>query len=203
MSHQHRNSSRAHLAAATPMITTDHLPRKLVAALRAHAPMPRVAGHEALYASALLSISLSKAHKVRFLDQGPRFSQYQADVLAEVFDTERRELGQLPAQEGALIARLQAHALWEGMELARQRLGFGPALRNAWLRRTVRQAARRSGLTAWLCTLWPSPSDWTAQGTLLRRIYREALPQDHSAWQARDDDAALNHAAQVRRPALQ
>lgn len=204
MSRQHRNISHRCAPQApaktpiTPLITPDHLPRKLVCALRASAPLLLASGHETLPASALLSLSLSKAEKASFMDRAPTFSQFQADELAAAFDSERQELGALTETEGSLIALLQARALWDGLELARERLGFGPALRNAWLRRTVRLAARRTGLAGWLCTLWRHPTDWAGQGILVRRVYREALPRDHAAWQARDDDAALNEAAQAR-----
>lgn len=200
MSRQHRNDSRcgAPQAPTVPLITSDHRPRKLVCALAASAPMLLVCGHKTLHASALISLSLSKAEKASFLDRAPTFSQSQADELAAVFDGERQELGALTETEGSLIALLQARALWDGLELVRERLGFCPALRNAWLRRTVRLAARRNGLEAWLCRLWPHPADWAVQGILVRRVYREALPRDHPAWQARDDDAALCEAARAR-----
>lgn len=183
----------------TVMFSPAHLPRALVRALYGHAPMLLASGHEALYASALLSPSLSSAEKARVLDQGPVLSQYQADELAVVFDDERREFDKLAHTEGPIVARLQALALWDGVELVRERLGIGDALRNAWLRRTVRQAARGGALATWLHITLPDAADWHAAGPIVRRIYRETLASDHPAWHARDDEAALAQATAAHR----
>ena len=181
------------------MLAPRHLPLALVRAIGCQAPMLLASGHEDLYASALLSPSLSSADKARVLDKGPTLSQYQADELAIVFKDEREAFAKLIFTECREVARLQAHALWDGLELARERLEIGPALRNAWLRRTVRQAARGGALAKWLRTALPKASDWNRAGTIERRVYREALPADHPAWNPDDDDTALAKAAAARR----